>query len=134
MTSCTGWLLDVSIDNDHAILSIKTEDGQTLRLRDLYHPGFYIIPRNEADGIHLFQLLSREEEISVSWEDKHTDLFDSNKIRKLIQVQLRSLRYYHLLLKKLKDDYRVKQLFDTDLSHVQQYLFNKLKIEPTSKL
>ena len=27
-----------------------------------------------------------------------------------------------------------KQVFNTDLSHVQQYLFHKLKIEPTSKV
>ncbi len=45
--SCTGWLLDVSIDNDHAILSIKTEDGQILKLTDSYCPTFYILPRNE---------------------------------------------------------------------------------------
>ena len=131
MTSCIGWLLDVSIDNDHAVLSIKTEvDGQILKLRDSYHPGFYILPRNET----LFQILSREEEISVSWEDKRTNLFDSKKIRNLIHVQLRSLRYYQPLLKKLESDYQVKQLFNTDLLHVQQYLFTKLKIEPTSKV
>jgi DNA polymerase elongation subunit (family B) len=131
LTSCTGWLLDVSIENDHAILSIKTEeDGQILKLRDTYHPGFYILPRDES----LFQILSREEEISVSWEDKHTDLFDNKKTRKLIHVQLRSLRCYQSLLKKLENDYRVKQLFNTDLSHAQQYLFTTLKIEPTSKL
>ena len=102
MTSCIGWLLDVSIDNGHAILSIKTEeDGQILKLKDSYHPGFYILPRNESDGLHLFQILSREEEIAVRWEeDKHTNLFDSKKTRKLIQVQLRSLRYYQPLLKK----------------------------------
>jgi DNA polymerase elongation subunit (family B) len=136
LTSCIGWLLDVSIDTDHTILSIKTEeDGQILKLRDPYLPGFYILPRNEADGTHLFQILSREEEIAVRWEeDKHTDLFDSRKTRKLIQVQLRSLRYYQPLLKKLENDCRVKQLFNTDLLHVQQYLFTKLKIEPTSKL
>jgi len=82
LTSCIGWLLDISIDNDHAILSIKTEeDGQILKLRDSYHPGFYILPKNEANGIHLFQTLSREEEIAVSWEDKHTDLFDSKKTK-----------------------------------------------------
>jgi hypothetical protein len=136
LTSCIGWLLDVSIDNDHAILSIKTEeDGQILELRDSYHPGFYIIPRTESDGLHLFQALSREEEIAVRWEEnKHTELFDSKKTRKLIHVQLRSLRYYQPLLKNLENDYRVKQLFNTDLLHVQQYLFITLKIEPTSKM
>ena len=117
MSSCIGWLLDVSIDNDHAILSIKTEEGgQILKLRDSYRPGFYIIPRTESDGLHLFQALSREEEIAVRWEEnKPTDLFDSKKTRKLIHVQLRSLRYYQPLLKKLENDYRVKALFSTDL-------------------
>jgi hypothetical protein len=73
LASWIGWLLDVHIENDYAILWIKTEeDGQILKLRDSYHPGFYILPRNEADGLHLFQILSREEEIAVRWEeDKH---------------------------------------------------------------
>jgi hypothetical protein len=135
LTSCIGWLLDVPIENDHAILSIKTEEGQILKLRDSYCPGFYILPRTESDGLHLFQALSREEEIAVRWEeDKHTDLFDSRKTRKLIHVQLRSLRYYEPLIKKLEGDCLVKQLFNTDLSHAQQYLFTKLRIEPTSKV
>jgi hypothetical protein len=123
------------MDNDHAILSIKTEDRPILKLRDSYRLGFYILPRNESDGLHLFQVLSREEEISVRWEeDKHIDLFDSKKQRKLIYVQLQSLRYYQPLLKKLQSDYRVQQLFNTDLLRVQQYLFTKLRIEPTSKV
>src|SRR5919204_818129 len=135
MANCIGWLLDVSIENDYAIVWIKTEEGQILKLRDSYRPGFYILPRNESDGLHLLQVLSKEEEIAVRLEeDKHTSLFDSTKQRKLIHVQLRSLRYYQPLLKKLENDYRVKQLFNTDLSHVQQYLFTKLRIEPTSKV
>ena len=82
MTSSFGWLLDVSIDNDHATLWITTEEGQILKLRDPYHPGFYILPRNESDGLHLFQILSREEEITVRWEEKKfTNLFDSKKTR-----------------------------------------------------
>jgi DNA polymerase elongation subunit (family B) len=41
---------------------------------------------------------------------------------------------YKVLLKRLEEDSRVKQVFNTDLSHVQQYLFHRLKIEPTSKV
>jgi DNA polymerase elongation subunit (family B) len=135
LASCIGWLLDVSIDDDHATLWIKTEEGQILKLRDSCHPGFYILPRNESDGLHLFQILSREEEIAVRWEeDKSTNLFDSKKQTKLIHIGLRSLRYYQPLLKKLEGDCQVKQLFNTDLLHVQQYLFTKLRIEPTSKV
>ena len=63
-----------------------------------------------------------------------SNLFDSRKTRKLIYVQQRSLRYYQPLLKKFEYHSQVKQLFNTDLLHVQQYLFTKLKIEPTSKV
>jgi hypothetical protein len=92
LTSCIGWLLDVCIDNDHATLWIKTEDGRILKLIDSYHPGFYILPRNESDGSHLFQILSREEEIAVRWEEnKFTNLFDNKKQRKLIYVQAKDI-------------------------------------------
>jgi len=29
-----------------------------------YHPGFYVLPRNESDGLHLFQILSRRRDSS----------------------------------------------------------------------
>jgi DNA polymerase elongation subunit (family B) len=134
MASCIGWLLNVSIDNDHATLWIKTEQGQILKLRDSYRPGFYVLPRSESDGLHLFQILSREEDITVREENKFTNLSDNRKQTRLIYMQLHSLRYCQPLLKKLTEDYRVKQLFNTDLLHVQQYLFTKLRIEPTSKV
>ena len=106
------------------------------------------MPRNEpGDGLYLFQILSRQQQQQdivvkkVSWEeDKFTSFFDNeqaaknNRKNKLIYVQLQSLRYYQPLLKKLEKDYRVKQFFNTDLSYVQQYLFTKLRIEPTSKV
>ena len=132
MTSCIGWLPDVSIENEYAILWIKTDDNQILKLRDSYHPGFYILPRN--DGLHLFQLLSREQVVvkNLRWEEnKFTNLFDKRKKKKLIHIQLQSLRYYHPLIKKLEGDC---QLYNTDLLHVQHYLFTRLRIEPTSKV
>ncbi len=39
-----------------------------------------------------------------------------------------------MLVKRLEKDARVSQLFDTDLSPVQQYLFKRLKIEPANKV
>jgi DNA polymerase elongation subunit (family B) len=71
----------------------------------------------------------------VSWdESKLTNLFDSDSKKKLIHVVPESMQYYMPLLKKLEKDRRVKQLFNVDLSHIQQYLFNRLRIEPTSKV
>ena len=45
--------LQNSIEIDKAILWIKTMDRQILKLRDYYQPSFYIIYRNDFDGLHL---------------------------------------------------------------------------------
>jgi hypothetical protein len=72
----------------------------------------------------------------VEWEAKFTDLFDYDRhgLKNLICACPESLSYHKTLLKSLEKDPRVAQLFNTDLSHLQQYLFTKLKIEPTSKV
>ena len=43
----TGWILDVYIEDNEAVLWIKTEQGQVLKLIDDYEPVFYIQPKNE---------------------------------------------------------------------------------------
>ncbi len=140
MSSCTGWLFDISIEHNQAVLWIKTIDRQILKLIDTYQPRFYILPRNESDGLHLFQVLSQQTIVAkVRWEeDKLTNLFDhdytTTKKKKLICVYPQSTQYYVPILKILEKDHRVKQLFNTDLSHIQQYLFTRLRIEPTSKV
>ncbi|MGC2426731.1 MAG: hypothetical protein WA421_06835, partial [Nitrososphaeraceae archaeon] len=54
MSSCTGWLFDISIEHNQAVLWIKTIDRQILKLIDTYQPSLYILPRNEFDGLSLF--------------------------------------------------------------------------------
>ena len=73
---------------------------------------------------------------NLGWEDKFTDLFDYDRhgMKKLICVYTESILHHKTLLQSLNKDPRVVQLFNTDLSHVQQYLFMKLKIEPTRKV
>ena len=119
LSSCIGWLLDVSIEQDEAILCIKTEDKKILRLTDSYQPFFYISPRNEQDGQYLFHILSQQSAIKkVSWEEnKLTNLFEVGVRSKLIRVVPESVQHYTALLKKLEKDCRVKQFFNTDLSH-----------------
>jgi DNA polymerase elongation subunit (family B) len=136
LASCIGWLLDVSIESDKAVIWIKTEDRKILKLADPYHPSFYLLPNNESDGSQLLQVLSQQPIIrKVKWvEGKFTNLFDYASKKKLIHVVPESMQYYMPLLKKLEKDRRVKQLFNVDLSHIQQYLFNTLRVEPTSKV
>jgi DNA polymerase elongation subunit (family B) len=137
IASCTGWLLDVYIEQDKAILWIKSEDKKILKLIDSsYQPFFYILPRNEQDGHYLFHVISQQSLVrKVIWEEnKFTDLFKEGSKSKLICIFPESVQYYNALLKKLEKDSRVKQFFNTDLSHIQRYLFYRLKIEPTSKV
>jgi hypothetical protein len=136
VSNCIGWLFHVSIEQDKALLWIKTEDRKVIKLTDSYQPFFYILPRNEYDGASLFHILSQQAIVKkVSWEeDESTNLFEEYSKKKLICVTSESVQSYTVLLKKLEKDFGVKQVFNTDLSHVQQYLFHKLKIEPTTKV
>jgi DNA polymerase elongation subunit (family B) len=136
MDSGTGWLLDVSIEENRATIWIKTSEG-ILRLIDTYQPNFYVLPKDGYTDTDLFQILSQQSIVKkVEWEAKFTDLFDYDRygMNRLICVYPESLFCYKTLLKSLEKDPRVVQLFNTDLSHLQQYLFTKLKIEPTSKV
>ena len=63
MPRCIGWLFDVSIEHDNVVIWIKTSDKKILKLTDHYHPSFYILPRSESDGLLLFQILSRQQDI-----------------------------------------------------------------------
>ena len=137
MVCSAGWILDVSIDQNRAIIWIKTTEGSVLRLTDAYRPNFYILPKDEDAGAALFHILSLESMVKkVEWEQKFTDLFDpvSHGLKRLICVQLESIVFYRTLQKRLDKDARIAQLFNIDLSHIQQYLFTKLRIEPVSKV
>ena len=46
----TGWILDVYIEDNEAILWVKTEQGHVLKLFDNYEPVFYIQPKNDKSG------------------------------------------------------------------------------------
>ena len=104
-----------TIEQDKAILWIKTEGKKILRLTDTYHPHFYILPRNEHDGHILFHILSQQSIVKkVGWEEnKYTNLFESGRKDKLIYVCLESVQHYEALLTKLKKDSRAKQFYNT---------------------
>jgi DNA polymerase elongation subunit (family B) len=136
MIHSSGWLLDVSIEQNRAIIWIKTIEGSILKLMEDYQPNFYVLPKDEF-ATALFQILSQETIVKkVEWEQKFTDLFDtkSQGLKRLISVYPDAVFSHNTLVKRLERDVRVARLFNTDLSHIQRYLFSKLKIEPTSKV
>ena len=104
MTHCTGWILDVYVEDDQAVLWIKTEDGNTLKLIDGYEPCFYIEPKSEKDGMELFQILRDMELVKeLRWEQKFTNI-SNNASQKLIRVGTYLIHHYNLLLKVLQHE------------------------------
>jgi hypothetical protein len=84
--SCTGWILDIYIENDEAILWIKKDDGGAIRLLDEYEPTLHILPKSERDGAELFQILSDLPIVrEVKWEYKYIDISNGYKNRLLLR-------------------------------------------------
>lgn len=82
MPFCTGWILDIYVEQNRAIIWIKTSEGQTLKLFDTYEPTFYVLPK----GAEIFQILSHENNVrKVEWVNKFTDLFD-RQMKRLICI------------------------------------------------
>jgi hypothetical protein len=132
-----GWILDVYIENDEAILWVKKEDGSAIRLIDQYQPTLYILPTSERDGAELYQILSSLPIVhDIKWEYKFTDISNQDK-RKLLVVTTISIFHYNKLLRILENPIlgqRTRQLFNTRITHLQKYLFARLKVQPVVKV
>ena len=135
MQTCTGWILDVYIENNEAVLWIKTEEGKAIKLVDVYEPSFYIEPKSEENCSQIIQILSDLTLVSeVKWQNKFTNFNAASQ--NLICVAAPTINHYNLLLKVLQHEKlreRIHKTYNNRLSHIQRYLFTRLKIEPTSK-
>src|SRR6476659_7462087 len=133
----TGWILDVYIEDDEAVLWVKTDDGQALKLIDSYEPTFYIQPKSEQSGTEILQILQDLELVKdVKWEFKLIDINSTIK-ENLIYIHCYSIHHYNLLLKALQHETlerRIRCLFNTKLSHIQRYLFTRLSVPSMSKM
>src|ERR671918_1734258 len=140
--TAVGWLLDVSHDNsnDDINLIIKLQVGKVISFKQkLKERVFYILPKPQLVGEDLFQQLSRNDQVikKIFWDEKYVDFADKNKTRLIgistnisdIQTQI-----YRAFIKKLRMDSRVRSLYNTELSATQHFIYNQLKIAPTSKV
>jgi DNA polymerase elongation subunit (family B) len=130
-----GWLLDVYITKHNtAVLWIKLQNGKAIRLLDRYIPTFYVRAKGWGEEWELNRLLSESQAVnSVYSEEKYISL-SSQKKERLIRVEAAGLKEYRNLVRGLENNQLVAELYDTDIRHVQKYLFTRLGIEPTSKV
>ena len=129
-----GWILDTYVQNEKAVIWLRSERGKALKLIDSYSPRFYIRTRNEEGGRTLFQRLQDLPHVKgIVFVEKYTVLGD-DKRRKLLCVTLDGISKYKQLVTAIESSPHVKVLYNTDLLHVQRYLFTKLRVAPMSKV
>jgi DNA polymerase elongation subunit (family B) len=134
--SCNGWILDAYIEYGQSVLWIKTVEGNALKVVGNYDPSFFLLPKTDVAGSELVQVLSDMELVKVvKCADKFTDINDSTKSR-LVYVQCYSIQHYNLLLKALQHNtmrQRIRQTYNTKLSHLHQYIYENIK-NPLAKV
>jgi DNA polymerase elongation subunit (family B) len=136
----TGWLLDVLHDSNTGDISllIKLQDDRVISFKQkLKEHAFYVQPKSYSAGEDLFQKLSRNDEVirRIFWDEKYIDILNRNKIRLIgISVTNMNPQDYQAFIKKLRADLRVRSLYNVELSATQYFIYNHLKIAPTSKV
>src|SRR5918996_954612 len=140
--TAVGWLLDVSHNNsnDDINLIIKLQDGKVISFKQTLNENtFYVLPKSQLVGEDLFQQLSRNDQVikKIFWDEKYIDLADKNKTRLIgisTNIPDNQTPLYRAFIKKLKMDSRVRSLYNIELSATQHFIYNQLKIAPTSKV
>lgn len=134
--TCIGWILDAYFEYDQVVLWIKTDGCEVIRVVATYEPSFFLLPKTEKSGSELVQILADLEPVKeVKWEYKFIDINDRTK-HNLICVACYSIHHYNLLLKALQHEIlrqRIKQTYNTKLSHLHRYMFEFLPKNPMAK-
>jgi DNA polymerase I len=134
LNKAVGWIFDAYVEDEKAVLWLRTDEDKVLRLTDPYSPSYYVLPRDEDDEPELVQLLQASSHItSITCEDKHTTLGEGEE-RRLLHVTVDRAFNFTKVVKRTELLPPAKALYNTDLLPVQQYLFTRLRIAPTSKI
>lgn len=134
MRTDVGWILDAYIQDDEAVVWLRTASNEALRLVDSYFPGFYILPRTCEEGRELLQIIQESPDVkAIAFEEKRITLGEE-RTERLLHVAVNGISNYRRLVGKVELLPQVKALYNTELLHVQQYLFTVLGVAPTSEV
>jgi len=128
----TGWVLDVYIEGEKAVTWLRTIDGLHLRLLDEYYPRLCVLPKAGCENDVLNAVMGSSNVTSAYLEEKYVNL--EGEKENVISITLDGLECYRRILRTIENVPGVKGVYNTDLLHIQQYLFTKLDVAPTSKV
>ncbi|MEM4590830.1 MAG: DNA polymerase domain-containing protein [Nitrososphaerota archaeon] len=111
---------------------VKDSSGRSLRLVDEYRPCVYLRPKSEALLGELARLFEQSPDARrVEVVDRLVGLWRPSR-RRLLRVEAFGARSVERLVKTARRSGLVGEVYGDDLPHVQRYLFNGLRIEPSS--
>jgi DNA polymerase elongation subunit (family B) len=112
-----GWLLDVRLRDDEALLWVKTGDERVeLRLR--YYPDFFVLPEKVSFNA-FFDLFDEHPNIPlIETSQRYTSIGDTER-SSVLRVCVESVEQYRSVLRLVE---KYGEVFDSDLSHTQRFL------------
>ena len=130
-----GWLLDVYINSENAVLWFKLENGEALRLVDNYTPDFYVEPKENAKAEELASTLFNHPNIlHILPEEKFTSV-NMKETSVVLHVYVDYARNFRKVVSDLEKLDAIKGYYNLDILHVQRYLFQKgVHLAPTHKV
>ncbi|XRH75439.1 MAG: DNA polymerase domain-containing protein [Candidatus Methanosuratincola verstraetei] len=126
-----GWILDAYVNGTEAVVWIKTEGGRALRLRDQYAPFFHVLCSPGCEEGIAYQISECPEVRRVCAEELIPSFGD--RARQMLKVETWGLHLRRLAF-AAKRIPGVEAVYNLPLSHVQRYLFTRLRAEPTSRV
>ena len=128
-----GWILDTYIEDDEAILWIKTVEGKAVKLRDLYQPDFYVKFKDDVNAEEAATLIMSHPNIVDARVEWRYPSVVSREKSGVVHVSVDKASGFKRVLRDLERVNGVEEWFNTDILHVQRYLFSKA-FAPTNKV
>jgi len=123
-----GWLLDVWLRDDHALLWVKVGDRR-VQLKDRYNVDFFVSP-DKVSREKLVYLFDEHDHIVNIEKAQRFLSIDSQETSPVLRVCVDSIAHHRNLVRLVS---KYGEVFDTDLSHSQRYLADRSLI-PLGKL
>lgn len=134
MAKAIGWLLDAYIQGQHAVLWLMTSTHQMLALTDTYSPSFFLLPKNDTALTTLIQRVQTIPHIEATKITEKSVELGSMPRQRVLHVTIDHAKHYKPILNKLEAAPEVRASYNTDLLHIQRYLFTQLGVAPSRKV
>ncbi|MEM2067553.1 MAG: DNA polymerase domain-containing protein [Nitrososphaerota archaeon] len=119
--------------DSEAVVWVKTPSGEAIRLVDEYRPRIFAEPRSPEAELMLVQMLEQSPLVrSVEAVEMLVGLRNRER-RRLLRIESFGATSIDRVSKLVRRSGLVSEIYGGSLPHVHRYLFNRLRVEPSSR-